>query len=76
MRSNDVIFGLQNDYSWHRYVYYDMFKRLKEQYKNLKVGKIYWNVGSMHLYDRHFDLLKDIVNEYNKQGENENDREG
>lgn len=76
MRSNDVIFGLQNDYSWHRYVYYNMFKRLKEQYKNLKVGKIYWNVGSMHLYDIHFDLLKDIVNEYNKQGENENDREG
>lgn len=65
MRSNDAIFGLQNDFEWHRYVYNQMYHALKTlQYPNLKVGKIYWNAGSLHLYERHYDLLRDICKEY------------
>lgn len=64
MRSNDAIFGLQNDYCWHRYVYFKMLDELKTVYPDLTVGKIHWNVGSMHVYDRHFDMLKKICNEY------------
>lgn len=64
MRSNDSIFGLQNDYSWHRYVYYQMYKSLCLIYPNLKIGNIYWNVGSLHVYERHYKLLENIVNEY------------
>ena len=64
MRSNDSIYGLQNDYSWHRYVYFKMYNFLKRFYPNLKIGHIYWNVGSMHVYERHYELLDTIVNEY------------
>lgn len=60
MRSNDAMYGLQNDYSWHRYVYFQMFNKLKEYYPNLEIGNIYWNAGSLHIYERHFELLKEI----------------
>lgn len=64
MRSNDAIFGLQNDYCWHRYVYFKMFETLRKTYPDLQVGSIYWNTGSMHIYDRHYDILAKIVAEY------------
>lgn len=66
MRSNDAIFGLQNDYCWHNYVYFTMLSDLRKYYPNIKIGKIYWNVGSMHVYSRHWNLLKDICLEYEK----------
>lgn len=74
MRSNDAIFGLQNDYSWHQYVYTQMFNKLVVEYPDLKPGKIYWNAGSMHIYERHYELLKDICKEYvdKKQNKKEN----
>lgn len=53
MRSNDVIFGYNNDYAWQKYV-----SHLLCNYLNVKLGKIIWNVGSLHVYERHFDLIK------------------
>jgi thymidylate synthase len=58
MRSNDVVFGYKNDYAWQRYVlnklrndlYYDGYK--------LDEGDIYWQVQNLHVYERHFDLIK------------------
>ena len=58
MRSNDVVFGYKNDYAWQRYVlnklrndlYYDGYK--------LDDGDIYWQVQNLHVYERHFDLIK------------------
>ena len=64
MRSNDAIFGLQNDYCWHKHVYETLFRELISTYPNLKRSKIHWNAGSMHLYERHFELLKNICDEY------------
>lgn len=65
MRSNDAIFGLQNDYSWQRYVYMRMLKELsiQERYKDLKIGKMIWQANSMHIYDKHYDLLERIIGE-------------
>ena len=60
MRSNDAMYGLQNDYSWHRYVYFQMFNELRKYYPDLQVGNIHWNAGSLHVYERHFELLKEI----------------
>ena len=58
MRSNDVIFGYRNDYAWQRYVQ----ERLQEDlyYEGMKVelGYIYWQVQNLHVYERHFDLVK------------------
>lgn len=52
MRSNDVVFGYKNDRAWQDYVLNALAADL-----NLQVGNIYWNVGSLHVYERHFNLL-------------------
>lgn len=54
MRSNDVVFGYRNDYAWQKYVA-DML--------TIDLGldvepKIIWHVGSLHVYERHFDKVK------------------
>lgn len=60
MRSNDIVYGLPYDYMWSRYVYSKMFNDLIKKYKDLKVGKMYWNVGSLHLYEKHFYITKEL----------------
>lgn len=52
MRSNDIWAGYRNDYHWQEYV----LKRVAEDL-NLPVGNIYWNVGSLHCYERNFYLI-------------------
>ncbi|CAB5221450.1 ThyA Thymidylate synthase [uncultured Caudovirales phage] len=52
MRSNDVVFGYKNDYAWQKHVQLLMSEEL-----GVAPGNIYWNVGSLHVYERHFDLV-------------------
>ena len=52
MRSNDVIFGYKNDYTWQKHVL-DMLAGDLE----IETGDIIWNVGSLHVYERHFHLV-------------------
>lgn len=60
MRSNDAIYGFCNDSLWHITVMNRLKERLsKELNKNIKLGKLYWNAGSLHIYERHFDYLKE-----------------
>jgi thymidylate synthase len=65
MRSNDAIFGLVNDFAWHCYVYNKLMEDLSETYKDLQWGTIHWHAGSLHIYERHWELLQNIVKEYN-----------
>lgn len=58
MRSNDAVFGYKADYFWQKYVLEDLCKRLQETYDWLKTGRIIWNVGSLHIYERHFNLVE------------------
>ena len=54
MRSNDVIFGFNNDYAWQEHVANQLSNDL-----GLKTWpKIIWHVGNLHVYSRHFDLVK------------------
>jgi thymidylate synthase len=53
MRSNDVVFGYKNDYAWQKYVLDKLAKDL-----DVQAGEIYWEAGSLHVYERHFDLVK------------------
>lgn len=57
MRSNDVVFGYRNDYAWQLYVLEQLTKLLNASGKNYSVGDIIWNVGSLHVYSRHFYLV-------------------
>ena len=53
MRSNDVVFGYRNDRAWQMHVLEKLAGDLE-----LPVGNIYWNAGSLHVYERHFNLIK------------------
>ena len=53
MRSNDVVFGYKNDYAWQRYVM-DMVANEVD----CEVGTLTWQVQNLHVYERHFDLVK------------------
>ena len=52
MRSNDAVYGFNNDYAWQRHVLAKLANDL-----NLLQGDIFWNAGSMHVYSRHYDKL-------------------
>ena len=53
MRSNDAIFGYMNDLAWQKYVLNELAMEL-----DLTPGPITWCVGSLHVYERHYDLIK------------------
>lgn len=57
MRSNDAVFGYKNDWAWQMYVLCELWKQLIIKYTDLKIGNIIWNVGSLHVYQRHFYML-------------------
>ena len=68
MRSNDVVFGYKNDYAWQLYVLEQLTSDYNDCYlqhaadadyrKELEVGTIIWQVQNLHVYERHFDLVK------------------
>lgn len=65
MRSNDVVFGFRNDYAWQKYVLNCLVDYVNAgRGENYTPGTIIWNVGSLHVYERHFYL----VDHYNKTG--------
>ena len=53
MRSNDVVYGYKNDYAWQRYVLKEVASCL-----GIGIGSIQWQVQNLHVYERHFDLVK------------------
>ena len=53
MRSNDVVYGYKNDYAWQKYVLDSLALQLA-----IEPGNIIWNVGSLHVYEKHFYLVK------------------
>jgi thymidylate synthase len=58
MRSNDVVFGYKNDYAWQRYVMDLIASDLSGGNKHYTVGNLYWQVQNLHVYERHFHLVK------------------
>lgn len=61
MRSQDAIFGMFSDIKWCEFVYKKLYNDLKETYPELEMGYVNWNCGSFHLYERHFQMLTDII---------------
>jgi len=53
MRSNDAIFGYKNDRAWQQHVLNQIANQL-----DVQPGDIIWQVGSLHIYERHFGLIK------------------
>jgi thymidylate synthase len=55
MRSNDAVFGYKNDRAWQRHVQEKLAAEL-----NVEVGDLIWQVGSLHVYARHYHLVDPV----------------
>lgn len=53
MRSNDVVFGYRNDFAWQNHVV-----KLLGSALGITKTKVIWHVGNLHVYERHFDMVK------------------
>lgn len=53
MRSNDAIFGFNNDCAWQKHVLHKLADDL-----DVEPGPMTWSVGSLHVYERHWHLIK------------------
>ena len=70
MRSNDAVFGFDNDALFHQYVQKQLAEDLLFNKTNILVNNdnpiicdpIIWNAGSLHIYERHFKFLDEIIN--------------
>ena len=65
-RSCDAVFGFNNDALWAQYVQKKLVDDINKENNNLniKVGNLYWNAGSLHIYERHFKYLEDTEDIY------------
>lgn len=61
MRSNDAIFGLTNDVFCFSMLHEMMWINLQQHYPQLEMGAYCHKVDSLHVYERHFDMLNEIV---------------
>jgi thymidylate synthase len=60
MRSNDVVFGYKNDYAWQRYMMQkvcDLYNQMN-LFDDIAPGMLFWQVQNLHVYERHFNLVK------------------
>jgi thymidylate synthase len=63
-RSCDFIYGFFNDFFWHCYVYNKLLNDLNKNDINVKKGHINYICDSLHVYERHFELIEKIYNSY------------
>ena len=68
MRSNDAILGLPTDVAFFTMLQQQMWKQLKEspytdKYKDLELGHYIHFDNSLHLYDRNFKLVEEMLSE-------------
>jgi thymidylate synthase len=67
MRSNDVILGLPTDIAFFATLQSQMLFHLVmhggDEFKDLKMGSYTHIANSFHVYERHFDLVKRMLDE-------------
>lgn len=61
MRSNDVIFGFTNDAFCFWNLYEFVYRVLKHSMPDLEYGDYTHIVDSMHVYERHYEMIASIV---------------
>jgi len=64
MRSNDAVYGYKNDYAWQDFVHRDLLQAINGKSNTVYgLGDLYWNAGSLHVYERHFNLVEEWAQE-------------
>lgn len=61
MRSQDAIWGMANDIPCFSFLHEMVYVYLRSTYPELKLGKYVHKVDSLHVYERHFKMLENIV---------------
>lgn len=56
-RSMDAIYGYKNDRYWHEHILRRAIRDLSVAYSHLQPGPIIFQVGSLHLYEKHFHFV-------------------
>jgi len=63
-RSQDVILGITYDYPWEFLLLEKMYNELKPTYPSLKRGTYTMFCNNIHLYERNFEIVKKMLNDY------------
>lgn len=63
MRSNDLILGTPTDIPFFCLLQQQMLNLLRETYPDLEMGTYTHIAHSLHIYERHFDLVEDMLDE-------------
>ena len=61
MRSNDVVLGFMTDFTFFSVLQYQVFLHLKKYYPEIEMGSYTHISHSMHLYEKHYDLVKNML---------------
>lgn len=66
MRSNDGIYGLGNDLPFFTFLQEMVLHDVNEAYDGeIEMGKYHHNPGSLHVYEKHYNTLDNIIDQYN-----------
>ena len=57
MRSNDAVFGYNNDKAWARSVQHKLAYEL-----GVQCGNLFWTASNFHVYERHFNFIEELIN--------------
>lgn len=57
MRSNDAVFGYDNDIHWAMHVQKQLASDL-----SVECGNIIWTATNLHVYERHFKFIEELMN--------------
>lgn len=58
MRSNDAVFGYNNDVAWAKHV-----QQLLASELEVEVGDLIWTATNFHVYERHFKFVEKLIDE-------------
>jgi thymidylate synthase len=58
MRSNDAVFGYNNDVAWAKHV-----QQLLASELEVEVGDLIWTATNFHVYERHFKFIEKLIDE-------------
>jgi len=61
MRSNDAILGLPTDIAFFAILQSQMLNHLRETYPELEMGTYTHIANSLHIYERHFDIVNRML---------------
>lgn len=62
LRSSDAIFGLTFNIPWWSLVHQQLYLMLKEKYPELRLGNITAFIGSSHIYQNKYELVRKMLN--------------